>query len=307
MNELGAKAAMVVDADLKSITPEWAKCLISPIINGYDYITPVYERDKYDGSITNHLCHPVVYSLLGYDIYQPIGGDFGFSGRMADFWLKQEWTEEVGRFGIDIFMTLNAIKFGGKLGQADLGFKIHKVSAPKLNDMFLEVVGSLFLFLSENEDLWRKEIKIQKLPLVCKVDNKERYSHKDFNQKERTVDKREEINKKIAVEFEENYRIIESFIPKEVGADFEQVFLKEKSFQIDGRLWAKAVYCLLGAYKDGADKNAVLILSRAFFFARRNVFVEEIRGKNYSELEVIIQKEADYFLKERNILLLNLK
>lgn len=307
MKKLGAGAAMVVDADLKSITPEWTKCLISPIIDGHDYITPVYERDKYDGSITNHLCHPMVYGLLGYDIYQPIGGDFGFSGKMADYWLKQEWTEEIKRFGIDIFMTLNAIKFGGKLGQADLGFKIHKVSAPKLNDMFLEVTGSLFSFLSENENLWKKEIKIQKPPLVCGVSDKGGFFLKDFNQKERTDDKNEEINAKIALEFKENYGVIKSFVSKEICAEFERVFLEEKSFRADGRLWAKAVYCLLSAYKDSANKNTVLILLRVLFFARRNVFIEEIRGKSYNDLERIVQKEADYFLEERSILLLNSK
>ena len=296
MKELGANAAMVVDADLKSITSEWVKCLIEPIINGYDYITPVYARDKYDSSITNHLCRPVVYGFLGYDIEQPIGGDFGFSGKMADYWLKQEWTEEVGRFGIDIFMTLNAIKFGAKLGQADLGFKIHKVSAPKLNDMFLEVTGSLFRLLSENGNLWKKEIKIQKPPLVCKISNEEGYSLKDFNQKERTTIERKEINAKIAAEFKENYGIIKPFISEEVRVEFERAFFEEKSFEIGGKLWAKAVYCLLGAYKDSVNKNTVLILLRALFFARRNIFVDEIRGKSYNDLEGLIKKEVDYFL-----------
>ena len=296
MKELGADAAMVVDADLKSITAEWAKCLIAPMMDGYDYITPVYARDKYDGSITNHLCHPMVYGLLGYDIRQPIGGDFGFSGRMADYWMKQKWTEEIRGFGIDIFMSLNAIKFGGKLGQADLGFKIHKISAPKLNNMFLEVTGSLFRFLSENENPWKKEIKIQKPSLVCKVSNEEGYSLKDFNQKERTSDKREEINAQIVAEFGENYRIVKSFIFEEVRVDLEQAFFEKKSFGIDSEIWAKAVYCLLGAFGNGADKKAVLKLLRALFFARRNVFVEEVRGKSYDDLEGIIQKEADCFL-----------
>ncbi|MEA2113559.1 MAG: glycosyltransferase [Patescibacteria group bacterium] len=301
--ELEAKAIMVVDADLKSISPEWVKCLIAPIINGYDYITPIYKRDKYDASITNHLCRPMVYGLLGYDAHQPIGGDFGFSGGMVDYWLRQEWTGEIGRFGIDIFMTLNAIKFGGEMGQADLGLKIHKVSAPKLDNMFLEVAGSLFSFLSENENLWKKEIKIQKPPLVCEVSDEDRFSPKNFNQKERTAEEKEKINAKIAEEFNENYGNIKPFIPEEIRVGLEGVFFKEKSFKVGGKLWVESVYCLLDAYKRIADKKAVLILLRALFFARRNVFVEEIRDKDYDYLEEIIQKEADCFLKERNVLL----
>ncbi|MBU2579854.1 glycosyltransferase [Patescibacteria group bacterium] len=291
MKELGADATMVVDADLKSITPEWVKCLIEPMMDGYDYITPIYARDKYDGSITNHLCYPIVYGLLGYDIRQPIGGDFGFSGRMADYWLEQEWTEEVGKFGIDIFMTMNAIKFGAKLGQVDLGFKIHKTSAPKLDNMFLEVASSLFSFLPKE-----RAAEIQKPPLVCSISDEEGFSLDDFNQKESTAREKEEINEKIAVEFKENYSVLKSFIPEEIRVGLEREFFEEKSFGIDGELWAKSVYCLLGAFRDGADKKAVLKLLRALFFARRNVFVEEIRGKSYNDLEKIIQREANYFL-----------
>ncbi len=296
IKELGAGAVMVVDADLKSIMPEWVKCLILPIIDGYDYITPIYERDKYDASITNHLCYPMLYGLLGYNIRQPIGGDFGFSGKMANYWLKQEWTEEVRRFGIDIFMTLNAIKFGAKLGQADLGFKIHKTSAPKLDNMFLEVAGSLFAFLSENGNLWKsKLVEIQKPSLVCGVSNEEGFSLEDFNQKESTARAKEKINAKIGAKFEENYKAVKPFISEEVRVGLERAFFKEKSFGLDGELWAKAVYCLLGAFQDGADKDVVLILLRALFFARRNVFFKEIRGKSHKDLERIIKREVDYF------------
>ncbi len=179
IKELGTQSAMVVDADLKSITPEWVKCLISPIRNGYDYLTPVYYRDKYDASITNHLCYPMLYGLLRYDIRQPIGGDFGFSDKMVDYWLNLEWTEEVKQFGIDIFMTLNAIKSGYKLGEVNLGSKIHKVSTPKLDSMFLEVSGSLFQFLSENRNLWKKETEIQKPPLVSSLSQKVEYPVSD--------------------------------------------------------------------------------------------------------------------------------
>ncbi|MBU4031061.1 hypothetical protein KJ756_02815 [Patescibacteria group bacterium] len=211
---------------------------------------------KYDGSITNHLCYPIVYGLLG----------------------------------IDIFMTMNAIKFGAKLGQVDLGFKIHKTSAPKLDNMFLEVASSLFSFLPKE-----RVAEIQKPAIVCDVGNQEGFSLADFNQKERTAREKEEINEKIAMEFKENYSVLKSFIPEEIRVGLEREFFEEKSFGIDGELWAKSVYCLLGAFRNGADKAAVLKLLRALFFARRNVFVDEIRGKSYNDLEVIVQKEAEYF------------
>ncbi len=55
-----AKAVIVVDADLKSITPEWVKTLATPILEGHDYVTPMYSRNEYDGTITNHITYHLI-------------------------------------------------------------------------------------------------------------------------------------------------------------------------------------------------------------------------------------------------------
>lgn len=74
-----ARAIVVVDADLRSITPEWIKYLGRPVLQGgYDFVTPLYSRHQFDGTITNHLCYPLIFSLTGYDIRQPIGGGLRF-------------------------------------------------------------------------------------------------------------------------------------------------------------------------------------------------------------------------------------
>src|SRR5512135_1928195 len=47
---LGAKAVALVDSDLRSITPEWMKLLISPALAGTGLVVPFYNRRKYDGT-----------------------------------------------------------------------------------------------------------------------------------------------------------------------------------------------------------------------------------------------------------------
>jgi glycosyltransferase involved in cell wall biosynthesis len=101
---LDVRACAVVDSDLRSITPEWIELLIKPVLDeGYDYVSPYYLRHKYDGTITNMIVYPLTRALYGQRIRQPIGGDFGFSGRLASFYLgKDVWQTDVARFGIDI-------------------------------------------------------------------------------------------------------------------------------------------------------------------------------------------------------------
>ena len=152
MVDLGAKAVVVVDADLKSITPEWIKHLGEPLFEGFSYVAPIYVRHKYDGTITNGIAYPMTTALYGRRVRQPIGGDFSFSSRLAEYWLNQEWSETIRQFGIDIFMTTHALLGGFKICSTRLGAKIHKVKDPgeSLGPMFKQVIGTLFSMLTKN-------------------------------------------------------------------------------------------------------------------------------------------------------------
>src|SRR4030067_2316981 len=89
--ELNAEACCVVDADLRSITPEWIELLLSPVIQkGFDFVAPLYSRHKYDGTITNSIVYPVTRTLYGRGGGQPIGVGFGFSGQMAEVFVSPD-------------------------------------------------------------------------------------------------------------------------------------------------------------------------------------------------------------------------
>src|SRR3989441_5464868 len=155
---LKARACAVVDADLRSISPEWIELLLRPIMEeGYDYVAPYYLRHKYDGTITNSIVYPLTRCLYGQRIRQPIGGDFGFSGALAAHYLdKHVWESDVARFGIDIWMTTEAIASGARVCQSFLGAKIHnpKDPAADLSAMLVQVAGALFSLMEEHETGW---------------------------------------------------------------------------------------------------------------------------------------------------------
>jgi glycosyltransferase involved in cell wall biosynthesis len=159
---LNAKACCVVDSDLRSITPEWIELLLDPIVDkGFDYVAPLYSRHKFDGTITNSIVYPMTRAMYGKRIRQPIGGEFGFSGKLASHYLtKDVWDSDVARYGIDIWMTTTAIGDGFKVCQSYLGAKIHDAKDPgaDLSAMFIQVVSSLFTYLELYAKIW-KEIK----------------------------------------------------------------------------------------------------------------------------------------------------
>jgi glycosyltransferase involved in cell wall biosynthesis len=153
-----AKACAVVDSDLRSITPEWIELLVKPVLEGgFDYVSPLYHRHKFDGTITNSIVYPLTRALYGKRVRQPIGGDFGFSGEMAKFYLgKDVWETDVARFGIDIWMTTTALANDFKVAQSFLGAKIHGAKDPgsDLSDMLYQVISATFALMETYAEAW---------------------------------------------------------------------------------------------------------------------------------------------------------
>lgn len=138
-------AAATIDSDVSSSKADWMKLILNPILtHKIDYVIPGYARDRFDASITNHLAFPFVYAFFGRFLRQPIGGEFGFSKKLINYFLQQKTIAETGKFGIDIFMTIHALGSQAKIEEVFLGAKIHKPSLPKIYDMFLEVFASAF-------------------------------------------------------------------------------------------------------------------------------------------------------------------
>jgi hypothetical protein len=155
---LEVQALVVVDSDLRSIVPEWIELLAGPILKGgYDFVAPLYARYKYDGTITNTVTYPLTRALYGNRIRQPIGGDFGVSGDLVRHYLGlEDWTDDVSRFGIDIWMTTSALTGGFAVCQTRLGAKIHDPKDPgsDLGPMFRQVVGTILRLAVRHADQW---------------------------------------------------------------------------------------------------------------------------------------------------------
>jgi glycosyltransferase involved in cell wall biosynthesis len=165
---LKVKACAVVDSDLRSITPEWVELLIKPVLEGgFDYVAPLYHRHKYDGTITNSIVYPITRALYGKRVRQPIGGDFGFSGRLAEFYLSKDvWESDIARYGIDIWMTTEAIANGFKVAQSFLGAKIHDPKDPgsDLSAMLAQVTGSTFSLMENYAAVWKTVRQTEPVP-----------------------------------------------------------------------------------------------------------------------------------------------
>lgn len=235
--ELGVKAVVVVDSDLRSITPEWIQLLAGPIIfKDFDYVAPLYSRHKYDGTITNSLIYPLTRALYGKKIRQPIGGEFGFSAKVLDEYMKKDiWDTDVAYYGIDIWMTSVALANGFQICQSFLGAKIHNPkNVATLTPMFKQIMGTIFSLLEETYDKWRGIKGSEDLPTFgfqARVIPEE--VPQDFNELfkhfQKGVEKRITVWKEILKS--ENFKALEKIASQ-----------PKKAYSFPPNLWVKIIY-----------------------------------------------------------------
>lgn len=136
---------ITLDADLKSFDSSWIDKYLNMLEKEYDFVCPLYKREKEQGNTTNHFVVPVLYMLYGKFIRQPIAGDYAFNKKYVEEILKEEFTSNILEYGIDIFMVVTAIVKKLKIGEIYLGEKIHGDSY----DKFLKIFNSVALGMSE--------------------------------------------------------------------------------------------------------------------------------------------------------------
>jgi len=286
---LGARACAVVDSDLRSITPEWIERLVGPIVRGEaEYVTPLYARHKYDGTITNTIAYPLTRALYGARIRQPIGGEFGFSSRLASTYVSEPvWDTDVARFGIDIFMTTTALVDGARIAQAFLGAKIHDPKDPgaDLGPMFTQVVGTLLALARRPEAvaIWSGVSGSRDVPVIGEI---------------RPVEP-EAVNASMSILIDKfqagaqtEGRVWDALLGADVRATIEEAVKAGHVGAIDDELWARTVYDIVAAARDRDDTEVLARALLPVYFARVAALIDEVKELDSAGAERHVEAQA---------------
>jgi glycosyltransferase involved in cell wall biosynthesis len=300
--DLGAQAVIVLDADLKSITPRWVKNLGEPLFEDFGFVAPLYVRHKYDGTITNNIAYPMTRSIYGRRVRQPIGGDFGFSGELAEIYMRQEgWTPAVAEFGIDIWMTTTAMCHDTPICQSFMGRpKIHKPKDPgeSLGPMFLQVVGTIFDIMTKKVDFWQ-EVRWSKPTAIFGfgLGEMEMPPPVDVNL--------ERLYEKFQAGFEKNDGLWKEILSANLYKKLSEVkALSFANFEFPANLWAEVLIDFALAYKNDAyNKEKVMEGLISLYFGRTCSFVVELEPMTIQQAEEVIEDQCIVFERSKPSLL----
>lgn len=292
--ELQARAIVVVDADLKSITPEWIKHLGEPLFNGFSYVAPLYLRHKYDGTITNGIAYPLSRALYGRRVRQPIGGDFGFNGKLAKVYIDSEvWDEATANFGIDIWMTTLAFNQRVRVCQAFMGRpKVHRPKDPaaSLGPMFRQVVGTIFALMGNFESTWLKT-KYSKPTAIY-----------GFGLGEVEVPPKVDVNTDKLIQnfhdgFEQYSEIWQDVLTPDVYQKLQEIKgMKKEVFAFPTDLWARVLYDWAIAYRENRkDRDDLMDALIPLYFGKTLSFVKKTEKMTIQQAEEAIEEDCMTF------------
>ncbi len=113
------RAVVMLNADIASMTSDWVRGLAHPVLkDGCAFVLPIYERGRYEGTLTQLFVTPLVRALFGHQFWHPMADEFGPQpplgstvGRVAGAlfsiaerheagWLDVHGSEPVALFGI---------------------------------------------------------------------------------------------------------------------------------------------------------------------------------------------------------------
>ncbi len=302
--DLGAQAIVVVDADLRSITPRWIKNLGEPLFQDYGYVAPIYIRHKYDGTITNHIAYPLSRALYGRRMRQPIGGDFGFSGEMAKLYLEGRlWDDCVALFGIDIWMTTLAINSPYPTAQAFLGApKIHRAKDPaaSLGPMFRHVISTFFRLMEAFDQSWNQVRWSKPTPIFG-------FGLGDTEMPPPVEVNEERLYQSFVDGFKENLEVYEKALTKDVYRKTKEIAgLSYDQFELPPALWAKVVYDFaVGFHSNVVPRDQLIQAFVPLYFGRTGSYVRTTQGmelrvvEDYIEEQCLVFEETKPYLVER--------
>ena len=157
--KLGARACGVIASDLRAVTPQWIFQLVEPALErGFDLVTPCYSGHKFEGLLNKGIIAPLSRSLYGARIQNPMGPDFGISGRLLQQ-ISQQEPRSPGAQAISPVSAIapTAIAAGMQICEANVGVRLLPATDWKdLSSLLAQVMGPVFLDIERNAAVWQR-------------------------------------------------------------------------------------------------------------------------------------------------------
>jgi hypothetical protein len=298
---LGARACVVLDAGIETVTAQWVERLTSPVLtHGFDLIAPFYRRHPYEGALTKGIVYPMFRALYGVRLRQPAAGEFACSSRLLDRFLDEDlWDRDGSQVGIDLWLASAAASGDFRIGEAALGVRHHHTRAEETVDLgttVTQVVGALFADLENRVERWQR---------VRGSVSVEQFGDLAADARPPISIDHDRLIESYRLGYQELRDIWTSILPPRSILDLRQLMDKPAaSFRFDDGLWARIIYDFAVGYRLRVLAREHILRSLVpLYLAWLASFIIEVRDRTDDEVALRLERVCAAFEAQKPYLI----
>jgi len=164
---LRARSCAVVSSTTIDLTASWVTNLLRPVHKEkFEYVSPLYARNRYEGLLSRNLLYPMVRATFGLRMREVYSDEWAFSGRLAAHYLDQDvWAEPPVRTRPEGWMAITAMCSGYACCQSFLGQKVAPTAGGvDTVEAIRQTVGNLFWCMERYQEHWLDRVGSQPVP-----------------------------------------------------------------------------------------------------------------------------------------------
>lgn len=293
-----ASACAVVDADVRSITPDWIERLVGPVLDdSADFVSPLYTRDRHEVTINDLIAYPMTMMLYGQDVRHPLGSEIAMAPRAWRMFMgKDVWETDVARFGVHIWMVTQAINAGWRLYHAPLGTKTHDYKDPTVGfePKFLQIVGTLFRMMAFYRRVWPERSDVRAVPSWGAAKSLEPAP---------VPTTRQTLWDGFTKGRRRYRRNLSTILAKEQQALIDDL-ATGKTATFPPEQWARIVMDFSVVYNRGeGDPDKVALSLLPLYYARKATLLQELEGRPWTAVDEAIREQAAFFVANKSALI----
>ncbi len=149
----------IVAAEPHDASLDWLDRLLAPVIeHGFDFVCPAYRRLRTDGAINTGIVAPLVRTLYGQVLCQPLGMESAISGTLARrLAADPDWRRRPADAGSDAWLLAKALGGGARVAQSWLGAWPRPFTEPEEpSETLARALGLVFVEMERDADRWQR-------------------------------------------------------------------------------------------------------------------------------------------------------
>jgi hypothetical protein len=167
--KLGVRACAVIASKPQAVTPRSIFRLVQPVLElGFDLVAPRYIRHKMEGLLNTSILSPLHRALYGEQIQNPLGPDFGLSGKLLQRIVGQDSSPRRRAESSPLaLLASTAACCGFKVCESHLGARTQRPTDwMNLSSLLADVLAPIFLEMERNAAFWQSIRGSKTLPVL---------------------------------------------------------------------------------------------------------------------------------------------